>query len=33
MQVNGESFEDWVDRVFQLVFWVYEGLLEEYMFK
>lgn len=33
MQANGESLEDWADRVFQLALRAYEGLPEEHMLK
>lgn len=33
MQANGESIEDWADRVFQLALRAYEGLPEEHMLK
>lgn len=33
VQANGESLDDWADRVFQLAFRVYEGLPEEHKLK
>lgn len=33
MQANGESLEDWADRVFQLALRAYEGFQEEHMLK